>query len=41
MVSAKATPFTPPLNGHGKEIGTVTGLTDLGAAYTYVIGFLF
>jgi hypothetical protein len=41
IISAKVTPFTPTLNGHGKEVGTVTGLTDLGAAYANVIWLLF
>ena len=41
MVPAKVTPFTPALNGHGKEIGTVTDNTDLGTAYADVIGLLF
>jgi hypothetical protein len=40
MISAKVTPFAPPLNGHCKEIWTVTGLSDLGAAYANVIGLL-
>ena len=41
MISAKAAPFAPPLNGHCQEIRAIAGLADAWTAYTDVIGFLF
>jgi hypothetical protein len=41
MISAKAAPFTPPLNGHCKEVWAIAGLPQFSTAYADVIRLFF